>query len=106
MAAKQFKKAEKPKVAADKQTILRVELYNHFGKRILRPYVDKFCPIFVPREIESEKKSLAANKVFEQLGPDTSELCRRPQKGLSMTSAGEFLRDNADDVAETLRLPD
>ena len=103
MAPKEQKKAKKTMVGTDKETILRVEPYNLFGKHILRPYVDDGNPVYLPRGVPSEKKFLTVPKVLARANAQHSELCRRPQKGLSMTASciqelGEFCDANKDDI--------
>lgn len=102
-------KDKKPKgnVAKDGHTILRVELYNHFGKHTLRPYVVNGCPIFLPKSVKKEKKYYKTDKLIEQFDADHNELCRRINFGLSMKASNlgefmEFAKENKADIQETM----
>ena len=93
----------KPKVGNDEMTILRVEPYNHFGKYILRPYVDHGVAVYIPKNIGSEKRLYSVPGALAVLDADHSELCRRFQKGLSMRGscveeAASFLETNLEEV--------
>jgi hypothetical protein len=107
MAPKQ-RKAVKPMVGQDKETILRVEPYNLFGKHILRPYADAGLPIFLPKGVASEKKFWTSPKVLARADAEHSELCRRLQKGMSMTAStiqefAEFSVANSGDVFKAVQ---
>ena len=100
-------KIEKPKIAQDKETILRVEPYVHFGKHTLRPYVDDGMAIYLPKGIVSEKKFLTPSKILANLDANNSELCRRLQQGLSMKGScveelADFYENNKDDFVNAL----
>jgi hypothetical protein len=107
MAPKQ-RKAVKPMVGQDKETILRVEPYNLFGKHILRPYADAGLPIFLPKGVASEKKFWTSPKVLARADAEHSELCRRLQKGMSMTAStiqefAEFSVANSGDALKAVQ---
>lgn len=102
------RKAVKPMVGQDKETILRVEPYNLFGKHLLRPYVDAGLPIFLPKGVASEKKFWTTPKVLARADAEHSELCRRLQKGMSMTAStieefAEFSVANSGDVFKAVQ---
>ena len=102
------RKAPKAMLGQDKETILRVEPYLHFGKHALRPYVDGGLPIYLSKGVTSEKKFLTISKVLARADAENSELCRRPQKGMSMTSScvqgfADFCATNKEGVLATLK---
>ena len=109
MAPKDAKTAAKKLlVGKDKETILRVEPYNHYGKHVLRPYVDDGKVLYFPKGVTSEKKFLTTSQVLDRTDSAISELCRRPGFGLSMTSSSiqemtVFWNANQDDVASALK---
>eukprot|EP00972_Heterocapsa_arctica_P006578 962919-Heterocapsa_arctica.AAC.1 len=79
-----------------------------FGKNILRSYVDEGLPIYLPHGVASEKKFWTIPKVLARTDAGNSELCRRLQKGLSMTASSieefaDFSAVNTSDAATAVQ---
>ena len=74
-------------VGKDQKTILRVELYNMFGRHIFRPFADNGSALHVTQTIGDEKRMLSIARVLDRSDAHHSEYCRHQQEGSSSSAA-------------------